>query len=94
MQAIQCKYIPASPTKPSRVKASCAAKTIILSWDDERNDKCNMIFAAKALVEKMNWRYGKWIGGMLKDGTMVFVLDDTYDAFSAGIFDGRYQCLT
>ena len=64
MQAIQCKYIPASPTKPSRVKASCAAKTIILSWDDERNDKCNMIFAAKALVEKMNkapLRYLKWL---------------------------------
>lgn len=83
MQAIHCKYIPASPTRPSRVKASCAAKTMIFSWDDERNHDGNMIFAAKALTKAMGWGYGRWIGGGLKDGSVVFISEYSHESFSS-----------
>lgn len=50
MQAIITKYIPATDTKGSRIKASCERGSIIVPFDDEYNEDAMHRKAALALV--------------------------------------------
>lgn len=57
MQAIETKLIPATNTKPTRIKASCERGSIMVSADSLSGDQANgsdstHIAAAKALVAK------------------------------------------
>lgn len=52
MQAIQTKYIPATNTKHSRIKAWCERGSIITSYDTTTNDEDAHIAAAGLLVAK------------------------------------------
>lgn len=65
-QAIVTKYIGATNSKPSRVKAIAEAGSVTLSWDHASNIEGNHDFAAKALAEKFGWT-GKWFCGGLPD---------------------------
>ena len=71
MQAIKTKYVPASNTKPSRIKAIAEAGSVTLSWDSELNDDYNHIKAAKQLAVKYGWT-GHYVGGSFI-GEMYFV---------------------
>lgn len=52
MQAIITKYLPATNTKPSRIKATCARGSITRSYPhDFSGDSCHA-FVANLLVEK------------------------------------------
>lgn len=78
MQAIVTKFIGPTNFRPSRIKATAAAGSIIISWDSSHGITSNHAAAAKALVEKLGW-CGRWIGGgMPDDDGFVFVCDDSY----------------
>ena len=72
-QAITCKFIPATNTKPARVKASCAAGSITISYHDQ--DGCPFFEAARQLCNKLEWS-GEIAGGVIKTGEHVFVICD------------------
>ena len=61
MQAIQTKYLPATNTKCSRIKAWCDAGFIIMSYDHDHDEAGAHHKVAQALVEKLGW-VGKYYG--------------------------------
>lgn len=68
MQAIQTKYLPATNTKPSRIKAWCEAGSIIVSYSHEHDVSGEHYAAAQALVVKLGWT-GPYYGE-LKQGAL------------------------
>jgi len=62
-QAIVTKYIGPTNTRGSRVKATAAAGSLTLAWDDSLNSERNHTRAAQALAEKFGWG-GKWYAGV------------------------------
>lgn len=52
MQAIVTKYLPATNTKPSRIKAQCERGSITISFDCNLGVEDTHTAAAKALVGK------------------------------------------
>ena len=55
MQAITTKYIGPTNSRGARVKATCDAGTITISWDHALNTEGNHDAAALALVRKLGW---------------------------------------
>jgi hypothetical protein len=78
MQAITTKFIPATNTRGSRVKASAQTGSITLDWDYRLGTEDNHKAAALALVNKFSWYYGDWIEGHLGDGSSVWVCAHEY----------------
>ena len=73
-QAITTKYIAPSNVKGSRVKASAAAGSVTLHWDNALNTAENHLVAARKLAEKFKW-HGEWYGGGQHNTSgFVFVL--------------------
>jgi hypothetical protein len=89
-QAITTKYLGPTNVRGSRVKASAAAGSITLHWDDSKNSDGNHIAAAEALAIKFGWS-GLWHQGTLKSGEGCFVCirENTPTAFS--IVSSRVQ---
>lgn len=56
MQAIRTRYLPATNTKPSRIKAECEAGTITISYDYNLNIDQLHQKAVMKLLEKLNWK--------------------------------------
>ncbi len=78
LQAIQTKYLGPTNQLGARIKASCAAGSITVSWQYDLNPEPNHVQAAKALVKKLECpadMTGKLHGGQLRDGTYAFVMD-------------------
>jgi len=55
MQAIQTKYIAASNTKPSRIKAWCDAGSLTISYPHEHDEAGAHYCAAQKLLVKLGW---------------------------------------
>ncbi len=87
MQAIQTKWIPATNTKPYRLKAWCERGSVTISQPDEVTGERAHVYAADKLVEKFvsedekryagqrennPWSTRRVCGG-LPDGTMAHV---------------------
>lgn len=70
MQAIQTKYLGPTNTRGSRIKATCAAGTLAIQYEDEKSHRK----AAEALAAKLNWTT-PLLGGQLPDHSHVFVFD-------------------
>ena len=83
MQAIITKYLGPSNVRGSRIKATCQAGSVTLTWDDSLNSTANHRAAALALATKLKWD-GNWLGGGLPSGESVWVLDpqDSRDTFT------------
>lgn len=83
MQAIVTKYLGPSNVRGSRIKATCQAGSLTLSWDDSLNPDSNHRAAAIALADKLQWN-GQWVSGSLPSGESVWVLqsDDKRDTFT------------
>ena len=63
MQAITTKFLPATNHKPSRVKASCEAGSVTVSWwKEEKGISDQHSAAVKALCAKLKWG-GTWYQG-------------------------------
>ena len=79
MQAIQTKFLPATNTRGSRIKATCAAGSITIGYPHELSGQAVHRAAAEALAAKLGWTiangYGQLLGGCLPDGSYCFVFD-------------------
>jgi hypothetical protein len=75
-QAIVTKFLPVTNSKPSRVKATAEAGSVILSWDHALNSDGNHAKAAATLANKFGWQ-GNWRGGAIPDHSgFAFVWDN------------------
>lgn len=70
MQAIQTKFIPASNTRGSRIKAWCEAGSLTIGYPHEHNEENAHLEAANALKVKLGWTapfYGDLVQSCLPD---------------------------
>ena len=77
MQAIVTKYLSPTNYRGTRIKASCAAKTIILDWCHSIDVEENHRNAAICLQDQLGWvgpRYGSLHGGTMKNGDYCWVM--------------------
>lgn len=77
MQVIITKFLPATETKPARIKAtSTGGDSITVAYSYDGNDHA---IAAKALKDKLGWS-AQMVGGHTSDGTVwVFQSDMKID---------------
>ncbi len=72
MQAIQTKYLPATNTKPSRIKAWCNAGQNTINYLHEYDEAGAHLYAALTLQNMLGWNsphYGELHQGSLPDNT-------------------------
>jgi len=87
-QSISTKYLCATNTRGSRVKArSSSGLAVTLSWDDALNTDANHGAAALALATKLGWK-GRWVAGAERDGRGNVYVNDDGDGFSLGPIAG------
>jgi UDP-2,3-diacylglucosamine pyrophosphatase LpxH len=74
-QSISTKYLPATNTKGSRVKAftSWGKKSLTLAWDHDLTAEDNHRKVAARLADICNWTDCAWFMGGNHDGHYVFV---------------------
>jgi hypothetical protein len=75
MQAIITKFLPATNTRPNRIKAFCPAGSVTLCSDNfpfASHDERSHRKAALMLQEKLNWNF-PMLGGNMPDGNYCFV---------------------
>ena len=76
MQAIVTKYLGPTNFKGARVRATCAARSVIVSWDHAKNPSENHAAVAESLARAVDWR-GRWVGGSVPtEEGYVFVCVD------------------
>ena len=79
MQAIHVKYISATESKGSRIKATASAGSITISYPHELSGQAVYRKAAEELIKKLEWdteSYKGLLGGCLPDGSYCFVFDN------------------
>jgi hypothetical protein len=81
-QAITTKYLPPTNYKGSRIKASCAARSLTVHIDHALNIEANHAAAAQALASKMGWGGNWFAGGMPGDRGYCFVRTDNFEALA------------
>jgi hypothetical protein len=67
VQAITTRFIAPTNTRGSRVKATAAAGSITIAWQDRLNPMQNHCAAAEALARRLEWS-GIYIPGGMPDG--------------------------
>ena len=72
MQAIQTRYLPATDTRGSRIKAWCEAGSVTIGYPHELSGQAVYRKAAQALADKYKWPY-KYLGAQLTNKDYVFV---------------------
>lgn len=79
MKTISTKYLSATATKPSRVKATeyDSQKSVTLSYDYGVDLNENHKAVATALMRKLGWE-GRMIGGHTDTGMAFLFEDDLY----------------
>ena len=81
MQAIQTKYLSATNSRGSRIKATCAAGSVTIDYPHELSGQAVHRAAALALVKKLGWdapNYGELMGGCLPCGGYAFVFNNQW----------------
>ena len=66
-QAIVTKYLPATSSRGSRIKATAQVGSVTVAYDCDLDLEGNHDAAAKALADKYEWP-GEWFGGGSPDG--------------------------
>jgi len=73
MQAIETKYLPATNTRGSRIKATSASGlSVTVPYPHELSGMECHWEAARALIAKLGWGGAEYVGGGTRDG-YVFV---------------------
>ena len=73
MQAIETKYLPATNTRGSRIKATSASGiSVTVPYPHELSGMACHWEAARALVAKLGWTGAAYVGGGTKGG-YVFI---------------------
>ena len=76
MQAIQTKYLSPTNSRGARIKASCAAGSITISYPYDLSGQAVHRKAAEALVTKLQWdEVASLLGGCLPNGDYCFVFN-------------------
>jgi hypothetical protein len=95
MQTITTKYIGATNTKRSRIKATTAdGVSIMKSWNYDLDTMPNHQEAARQLIEKMGWhkrdhgRMAEWAAGSTKTGYVWVIVDSRLGANSRLVYEG------
>jgi hypothetical protein len=84
-QAIETRYLGPTDFRGSRVKATCEAASVTLSWDDALDSVGNHDAAARALIRKMRWEGSDWYRGATKDSPgYVYVRASRFDLLDTG----------
>lgn len=81
MQAIKTKYIGPTNFRGSRIKATCAAGSVTISYPYKLSGQACHRLAAETLAKKLGWtdqRYGALIGGCLPSGEYCFVFNNSF----------------
>lgn len=84
MQAILCKFLPATDTKDYRIKAKCAAGSLTIDQPSDKDGQSAARIAAEALIKKLGWTEQNgyhddgWLGGCLPSGDYVFVCNSQF----------------
>lgn len=74
MQAIKIKYLPATNTKSSRLKAICEGGSLMESIDFSINiDEQEKKLAYKLANEKLNWNVKTLVGGSFNNETYFVI---------------------
>ena len=68
VQAIVTKYLGPTDMRGSRIKATAAAGSVTVSYDDSLNSERAHAKGAQALAEKFGW-HGHWVQGGMPDDT-------------------------
>lgn len=79
MQAIQTRYLGATNSRGSRIKAWASAGSITIPYPHELSGQAVHRKAAEALVSKLGWNdshYGGLLGGQVASGDYVFVFNN------------------
>ena len=76
MQTISIKHLPATATKPARVKATASGGggSVIVS-NNAADD--SILLAVRQLCQKLDW-HGMIAGGHTKDGMVFVFLDEKW----------------
>lgn len=69
-QAIRTVYLGPTNSRGSRIKATCAAGSVTVGYEDDA--VCAHAVAAQALLDKLGWE-GTMVSGGLPGGSMCFV---------------------
>jgi len=78
MQAILTRYLGPTNSRGARIKATCAAGSITISYPHDLSGQAVHRKAAEALVSKLDWthsNYGTLLGGQLDSGDYAFVFN-------------------
>lgn len=67
MQAIETRYYGPTNFRGSRIRATCEAGTVTVSYDYALDLEENHDAAARALIRKLKWTDRHWVRGMLKN---------------------------
>lgn len=78
MQAIHTKYLCATNTRGSRIKATCAAGSIAIPYPHDKDGQSAHRVAAEALRVKLGWTDLPLLGGCLPNGDYCFVFDNQW----------------
>lgn len=79
MQAIQTKYLCPTNSRGARIKATCAAGSVTISYPYELSGQACHRKAAEALMFKLNWdkdTFPPLLGGQLANHDYVFVFNN------------------
>lgn len=69
IQAISTKYLGPTNNRGSRIKATCAAKSIVVSYKSELSLPQNYENAARSLMQSLGWdKTSDIVSGYTKDG--------------------------
>jgi hypothetical protein len=67
MQSIQVKYLPATNTKPARLKATCEGGSIIEAIDSSQEASEQALNLAFKLSNQLNWNVKEFSRGSFKN---------------------------
>lgn len=77
MQAIETKYLCPTNTRGARIKATCEAGSVTISYLYDLSGQACHRQAAEALRDKLGWS-GDLLGGCLPSGNYCFVFDNDW----------------
>lgn len=78
MQAILTRYLGPTNSRGARIKATCAAGSVTISYPHDLSGQAVYRKAAEALISKLGWNdlhYGGLLGGQLDSGDYAFVFN-------------------
>jgi hypothetical protein len=83
MQAIHTKYLGPTNFKGGRIKATCSAGSVTISYPHDLNFEQAHAAAAMALVRKLGWLRLDWICGGGADGNYTFVSTESSEVYNS-----------